>query len=53
MTEILSFILLILGLLCGIKFLISVSSRHDNTKEFSIRISFTKGIEVKSLFYKK
>ena len=53
MTEVLSFMLLIFGLLYGIKSLILVSSRHDNIKEFSIHISLTKGIEVKSLFYKK
>lgn len=53
MEIILTFVFCMIALLCLTVILILVLAMHDNIKELQFRISFTKGVEVKSLFYKK
>lgn len=53
MQAILTFVFCIIALLCASGILILVLSRYDNIKELQFHISFTKGVEIKSLFYKK
>ena len=49
----LAFVLLIVNCFFGFGTLLFVLTKHDSIKQFEFRMTLKRGIEVKSLFYKK